>query len=313
MYQEGHRGFAFKSIILKILFIVVLIFLIIWLFPTKNYVKNLIDQKLGTNTNQIFNTNIETMKNAATSYFNGDRLPEKVDQSKTLTLREMIDKNLLVDFTDSNNKKCNYKKSYAKVTKTKSDYKLKVNLACTDKTAYIYSYIGDKNTSDVYSKKKLAEKSETNDNEETDTKTKEECKYVKKGGYISYGSWSNWSTTPVDKTNTREVETKQEKVATGEVTEEEGTIKHTQNPKKVTLNKDGKQYTVYVCPADFDNGGSYNNFVTCVKTVPNYVNKTTYRNVTYYRYRDGKYISNDSYKTSNCNDTNLLNQGYTKI
>ena len=150
MYEQGHRGFAFKSIILKILLIVVLIFLIIWLFPTKSYVKSLIDQKLGTSTNQIFNTNIETMKKAAEAYFNGDRLPEKDDESKTLTLKEMVDKNLLVDFTDGNNKKCNYKKSYAKVTKTKSDYKLKVNLACTDKTAYIYSYIGDEAASDVY-------------------------------------------------------------------------------------------------------------------------------------------------------------------
>ena len=61
MYEEGHRGFAFKSIIVKLLLIVIIVFLIIWLFPTKKYVKNIIDQRLGTNENRIFNANIETM------------------------------------------------------------------------------------------------------------------------------------------------------------------------------------------------------------------------------------------------------------
>ena len=106
MYEEGHRGFAFKSILLKLLLIIMIVFFIIWLFPTKNYVKNLIDQKLTTSTSQVFTTNIENMKNAATSYFSGNRLPSKEGVSKTLTLKDMIDQKLLVEFKDSNNKKC---------------------------------------------------------------------------------------------------------------------------------------------------------------------------------------------------------------
>ena len=144
MYEEGHRGFAFKSIIVKLLLIVIIVFLIIWLFPTKKYVKNIIDQRLGTNENRIFNANIETMKNAATSYYNGSRLPEKNGDSRTLTLREMIDKNLLMNFTDSNGKKCNTEDSYVKVTKNEDDYSLKVNLVCKDKKGYINSYINGK-------------------------------------------------------------------------------------------------------------------------------------------------------------------------
>lgn len=302
MYEEGHRGFAFKSIVLKLLLIVVLIFLIMWLFPTKGFVKNIIDQKLNTNKNQVFNTNIETMKSAAISYYNGDRLPNKVGESKTLTLKEMVDQKLLVNFTDSNNKKCDLKKSYVKITKNKKDYSLKVNLACSDKKAYINSYISDpESASTVYSKKKLTDKNNS----------KEECEYVKANSNTTYTSWSSWTTNPVRKTDTREVQIKTEQIQTGSYVEQQGTTKHTQNPKKVTLSKNDQKYIVYVCPSDFDNGGSYNNFITCVKTVPNYVNKKAYKNITYYRYRDIKSAeNNDQYKWGACNDDNLIKEGY---
>lgn len=324
MYEEERSGFAFKDIILRLLFIVLLIFIVIWLFPTKNYVKNLIDQKLGTSNNQVFNTNIETMKDAALAYYNGSRLPEEEGKTKKLTLGEMLNKNLLVEFTDSKGKKCDNKKSYVEVTKNKTDYSLKVNLACTDKTAYINSYIGSYEycTSDVCEKKKLTENKEeqTSNNPEeqssssnsTGPETNNQCQYVKTtSGWTNYGNWSAWTTNKVSSSNSRQVQTKTEKVKTGTVVEQSGTYKHTQNSKKVTVIKNGTKQIVYVCPSDFDNGGSYNSFVTCVKTMPNYVTKNTYKNVTYYRYRDRTYKNNNNtYKWSSCNDSSLTSQGF---
>ena len=323
MYEEGHRSYALRSIILKLLLIVVIIFLIIWLFPTKKYVKNLIDQKLGTNNYQVFNTNVNTMKDAATSYFTGDRLPSKEGVSKTITLKEMLDKDLLVDLTDSNGKKCNTKKSYATVTKNESDYLLKVNLVCSDKKASINSYISSNNscTDAVCSKKKLTdnskqekntkeEKTNTENNKKTNAK---ECEYTKinEGHWSSYGNWSNWTTTPVTATDSRQVETKTDKVEAGTIVEQNGTTKHTQAPKKVIVTKNNKQYLIYVCPSDFDNGGTHSENVTCVKTMPNYVTKTTYTNATFYRYRDRKYVNNSTdTKWSTCDNKELLNKGY---
>ncbi len=325
MYEEGHRGFAFKSIIVKLLLIVIIVFLVIWLFPTKNYVKNLINGRLGTGTDQVFNTNIEMMKNAAIGYYSGDRLPNKKGESRSLTLKEMIKKNLLVNFSDSNGKKCNTEDSYVKVTKNDEDYSLKVNLVCKDKKAYINSYISGNSLADtVCSKKKLTEKSEESLSKEKNESNKDgksdeiansnvQCEYVKKtGGYYKYGAWTGWSLEPVQKTNYREVQTRQDKIQTGTVLTQEGTIKHTQNPKKVTISNNGKTYIKYVCPSDFDNGGTYSNYVTCVKTMPNYVNKPTYRNATYYRYRNKTYINGSSdYKWGSCDDEDLKRNGYT--
>ncbi len=142
MYEEENKGFAFKNIILKILFIVLLIFLIIWLFPTKGYVSNLINEKLGTSSNQVFNNNIESMKTAAISYYNNSGLPEKEDDTKRVTLEQMIEDKLLVEFTDSEGQACDTKASYAEITKNTDDYTMKVNLVCQDKEDYVISYFG---------------------------------------------------------------------------------------------------------------------------------------------------------------------------
>lgn len=156
MYEENKES-TLKDVILKILFIVLAIFIIIWLFPTKSYVSNLIDKKLGTKSDQTFSTNINTMKETALSYYNGDRLPEKEGDKNKLTLKELLNKNLLIEFTDSDGKKCDTNKSYVEITKQKSDYSLKVNLACKTKEAKIISYLSDYSycTSDVCEKKKI--------------------------------------------------------------------------------------------------------------------------------------------------------------
>lgn len=324
MYEE--RSSNLKDVVLKILFTVLLIFIIIWLFPTKSYVSNLIDKKLGTKSYQTFNENIGSMKDAALSYYNGDRLPSALGDKSKLTLKEMLDKNLLVPFTDSNDKKCDTSKSYAEITKQKSDYSLKVNLVCSDKSAYVISYVSDYSycSGEVCEKKKLTDDAsdasslattETSSDTNNDVSSSEpsECKYVKRGnGYWgSYGAWSSWSQSKVTASNSREVQTKTEKTQVSVALVQDGTTKVTTGSRKILVTQGGVQKYLYICPSDYDNGGSYDSYQTCVKTTIKYRNAPVYKNLIYYRYRDRKYVSaNDSYVWSSCDDSALLNKGY---
>ena len=56
MYQEG-RSFGLGRLIVKFLLIVALIVAIVAFFPTKGYVKNLIDNKLNVSQKHVFNNN----------------------------------------------------------------------------------------------------------------------------------------------------------------------------------------------------------------------------------------------------------------
>ena len=181
MYEDNNGSFALKSLIVKILIAILLIFIVIWLFPTKGYIDKAIEQKLGTNAEQIFNTNIGVMKNAAMGYFNGSRLPQKEGNTKKINLEEMLAEDLLVEFTDSKGKKCDLSKSYVEVKKNKDDYKMTTNLVCTDKTAKVISYFGnyDYCTNGVCEKKKLTENNASDDSNTVNTEEKQAGQLLK--------------------------------------------------------------------------------------------------------------------------------------
>ena len=149
MYEERQR-FSLKDLILQLLFVVLFVFILVWLFPTKDMVQKM---DLGNNnntnnfnydvlTNRIFNENIQTMKEAAQSYYTTPRLPDNVGESVKMTLGEMLKKNLLIEFTDANGKTCDHEASYVEITKHDDEYQMKVNLKCTDNDAYIIVYMG---------------------------------------------------------------------------------------------------------------------------------------------------------------------------
>lgn len=149
MYDDRRETFSIKDIFLQLLFIILLVFILIWLFPTKGYlerkldgIESGIDEKLKPLYTRLFTDNIITMKDAAKSYFTTPRLPAEVGDKVKLTLKEMYEKGLLLEVVDSNNNSCDPVKSYVELTKTEEEYQMKVNLSCSDKEAYIIEYMG---------------------------------------------------------------------------------------------------------------------------------------------------------------------------
>ena len=91
---------------------------------------------------QIFNANLQTMKEAGITYFTSERLPENVGDKKTLTLQQMLDMKLLIPFTDRNGKSCDVTKSYISLEKQETEYLMKVNLKCGEEEDYILVHLG---------------------------------------------------------------------------------------------------------------------------------------------------------------------------
>ena len=57
-------------------------------------------EALNPLTSQIFNANIQELKDAAILYYTEERLPQDIGDTKTLTLQQMLDLKLLVPFVD---------------------------------------------------------------------------------------------------------------------------------------------------------------------------------------------------------------------
>ena len=206
-----------------------------------------------------------------------------------MTLGEMYDNKLLVEFSDSNNRVCDNKKSYIEVTKEDDEYTMKVNLSCTDKEDYIMLHMGLDGT-------------------QFPSTSTARCEFVKNLDETwAYGKWSSWSTKKITETSTNQVQTKVSKVQTGTQR-----VAHNSVTEKSAVKVIYNGLTKYVCAASYDNAGTYDNMVTCTKTVTNYTDEPVYKNVTYYRSRSKTLSSGVDTKWSSCDDTSLIEQGYVK-
>ena len=271
MYEERKESFSVRSLILQILFVVLTVFLLLWLFPTKNYVKDYANdaftEKLQPLYNQIYNQNITTMKEAAINYFTTDRLPSKVGESVTITLKEMQDKKLVLDLIDSNNKKCDVEKSSVKLEKLDNEYLMTVKLECSDASNYIEVHLGCYDyckASGVCEKKETPVIKPTNPTKPVISEKKYQYEYEKitDGKWGDFGEWSQWSKDTITKTEYRNVETK-------EVTKKTGTLVDV-----IDAKKDVK--TTYTCPKGYTPNGT-----KCSKKTTDTKNATASTKTTY--------------------------------
>ncbi len=151
MYNEKNSEFSIRDIVLQLLFVVLFVFILLWLFPTKTDVNKLADKltKNGSESSldilfdKIFNDNMFAMKDAAKDYFTKERVPKKAGESITITLGQMLDKKLLLPFVDKDGRQCDLTKSYVEVTKINDvEYTTKINLDCNEVSDYILVPMG---------------------------------------------------------------------------------------------------------------------------------------------------------------------------
>lgn len=212
IYSNENKGFTIKDILIQLVVIVLFVFLLVWLFPTRANLGGL-NKKIDILTGTLYGQNMQTMKDAAISYYTNERLPQAINDVERLTLKDMLSLHLLVDFIDGNGNACSKNDSYVEVIKLKDEYQMKINLSCTDNDAYIIVHLG---CYDYCGQLGLCAKQE----EIIATPNVEiSCKYeyekVLNGRWGDYGSWSEWSTTKVTESDYRQVETKNEVVLAG--------------------------------------------------------------------------------------------------
>ena len=225
--ETERNGFSIIGFIAQVLVILLFVFVLMWLFPTKSYIENNnngVNNSNNANSEILFNQNLASMKDAAREYFTVSKLPKKVGESTTLTLGEMIDKSMVVELTDGNGKKCDTTASYVRVTKIDDEYEMIVTLTCSGVTKSIKTKLGCYN----YCQSDICESEEE--------VTEILYQYKKTTEPTSkWSDWSKWSKNKVVPTSTKEVETKV-------VNEQTGTTTEITNPIITT---------VYSCPGGY--------------------------------------------------------------
>ena len=181
--MEKERNYFFRDLIVKILIVLLFVFLLMWLLPMPN---------MAPLYDKIFSQNISSMTDAAKSYYTTARLPQEEGETKKLTLRDMLNNKMIIEFTDSNGKTCNADKSYVEVTKQNGEYIFKTNLSCGNEEDYVIEYFG---CYDVCEDGKCETKIEENDKKDVieyefykKTTSSYISKYVCPSGYTLNGN-----------------------------------------------------------------------------------------------------------------------------
>lgn len=150
MYEEKKwKNIDWRGLGLKAIIVVLALLLLVWLVPklipdqekpkeTKD--KTTVVEKVPSKT---FKENLDTIKDAAKAYFTVDRLPNEIGEVSKLTLETMLDKKMILKFTDENGNFCDNKNSFAEMKKVSTnEYELKVQLSCSGTTDFIVETFG---------------------------------------------------------------------------------------------------------------------------------------------------------------------------
>lgn len=280
MYEE-RRNFSFRTVIVQLLFVVLFVFIMIWLLPTKDYLGNkyatkddintILDSRLESLYGRMFADNVETMRDAATGYFTNERLPQEVGESVTLSLDDMLEKKLVMPFKDSNNEACGLETSYVKITKMDNEYQMKVQLSCSDYSDYIIVYLGcyDYCEKDICEAKaveptaKPTTKPSSKPTKPTPIAKKEyeyEYRLTTQNEYSNWGNWSDWSTSKVKSDNLTQVEMKKQDVFVG-YEQVEGIVSYKEETETITKTEVVPGYTDVKNATKSTSDGYYTNWV----------------------------------------------------
>lgn len=119
--MEDERRINWLSLFIKIVIIFIFVLIIIWL------VSKIINKNKLSET---FNNNINNMEKVSIEYFKGIDLPLDKGKSIKITLKELIEKELIVSINNNGKNICDTKNSYSKITREKKNYIVEIKLIC---------------------------------------------------------------------------------------------------------------------------------------------------------------------------------------
>ena len=206
--MEDERRINIVKVLLKLIVVVLVILFSAWIVTKICSNNNPINSdKL---VDQVFQDNLNRMKEVGISYFTLERMPKNVGDKEKITLQDMYDKKLILEVRDEENNLCSDTDSYIEVEKYNDEYQMKVNLSCSNRKDYIIVVMGCYN----YCKNEICEKQEqdviTDSDNGSQQNTVIEYEYYKatNGKWTDWSAWSAWQKTYLEPTEYRKVETK---------------------------------------------------------------------------------------------------------
>ncbi len=135
MYQDEKVSINWFKIGLRLVIILLIIFLAIKLISMVR------DNKTNVVENNVMKEKIKLLEDASKKYFKEDNLPKEPGESITVTLKELMDQELIEEIKDEQGATCDITQTNVKVTRLDNEYQYKATLKCNSFEDYNNTFI----------------------------------------------------------------------------------------------------------------------------------------------------------------------------
>ena len=143
MYDDDERKINWLGILKRVVIIIIILLVIFGIITMVNKCT-----KKETTIKKVeepivnLKSQITDVQNATLRYLNIETLPLTINQTKTIKLKYLINKDLIGNLKDSKGNTCDTDATYSEVTKLSNNYALKTVVNCGKNTDYSVIYIG---------------------------------------------------------------------------------------------------------------------------------------------------------------------------
>ena len=156
MYKEDNKV-SFVRVLLRILLFVLLFILVIKLITF------LFNKKNNNNANDVMSANLIKLNNVGVNTVKDENFNINVGETKTITLKELVENKTLEEIKDEKNNTCSNDESYIEILKTETEYRVKSYLVCGNNKQDKYIYL------DVNTKEEIQDRTQPTTDETTTT------------------------------------------------------------------------------------------------------------------------------------------------
>lgn len=189
--MEKEKRINWLSLFIKIVIVFIFILIIIWL----------VSKIIGNNKlSQTFINNINNMEKVSIEYFKTIDLPLEKGKSVKITLKELIDKKIIVSTNSDSDSTCDVKESHSKITREKNKYIVETTLKCGKEKDTIMKDFSLKDCKNCNIKENNKDKEKPSNNKEninnSDTSSSKGTKYYEHiKETTKYTKWMRGKTT----------------------------------------------------------------------------------------------------------------------
>ena len=199
--NNQNKGFINKSLITKIILIVICLAIIIFLvFKIKGLSanKNNNNDNSAENIALVFDNNMQSLRRAGETYFFTDKnVPTNLREEKSVSIAKLQEEGIITEVLDYNGNKCGYNTSTVSMVKNKNDYLMTVRLVCASMEDTVeYYYDKDFNCLTCNGETYVSDDSSEDDNNNNDNNSNNDNS--NNNPINVCGTWSDWSTAYVD-------------------------------------------------------------------------------------------------------------------